>query len=210
MQVSKITNKTYDSNTYVISHHSEKLIWLIDATDSDGILSFCMDTYSIAGAFITHGHFDHILALNALVEKVAGFTVYISEQSYFALFSEKLNLSFYHDSPITFKGSNIKIINHNSRIELFSGYFLKVVETPGHNSGCLSYKIDKYLFTGDSFIPGVKVVTKLKGGNREDNLHTINKIKNLSGPDTIICPGHGEMVLNPGPNGYADLNQTLH
>ena len=52
-------------------------------------------------------------------------------------------------------------------IELFTNYHLKVLETVGHNNGCLSFVIKEGIFTGDALIPGNPTVTKLKSGNKK-------------------------------------------
>lgn len=44
---------------------------------------------------------------------------------------------------------------------------LYVIETPGHCPSCLTYYTDNYIFTGDSYIPNVKVVTKLPYGDKK-------------------------------------------
>ena len=110
------------------------------------------------------------------------------------MFSDKLNLSYYHDDPINFKGSNVQILYETDKIELFENCFLETLETPGHNWGCLTYKIENYLFTGDSYIPNVKVVTKLKGGDRDASKKSLQKIMDNISENTIICPGHGEIT----------------
>ena len=49
------------------------------------------------------------------------------------------------------------------------------------------------MFTGDSYIPNVEVVTKLKGGNKEESKKSLEKIKKLMEEGTIVCAGHGEV-----------------
>ena len=87
---------------------------------------------------------------------------------------------------------------------------ISVLETPGHDWSCLSYGIENYLFTGDSFIPKVKVVTKLRGGNRAASKESLRKILNHSDENTIICPGHGEMeVLDRGEYGQESWGRVV-
>ena len=52
-------------------------------------------------------------------------------------------------------------------VMLFENTTLKAIATPGHNPSCLCFEVGEYLFTGDSYIPGTKVVTNLPGGNKE-------------------------------------------
>ena len=46
----------------------------------------------------------------------------------------------------------------DSETLLVCGLEVKVLATPGHDTSCLSYIIGDNLFTGDSYIPGIKVV----------------------------------------------------
>lgn len=63
-----------------------------------------------------------------------------------------------------------------------------------NDTSCMTFRCGKYLFTGDSYIPNEKPVTKLKGGNKEDYEISLKKIQFLINRDTIVCPGHGEMI----------------
>ena len=88
----------------------------------------------------------------------------------------------------------IEVLNGNDKIKLFSDIYMNVIETPGHCPSCLTYYTDKHIFTGDSYIPNEKPVTKLKGGNKEEYKCSLEKILSLVNVDTIICPGHGEII----------------
>ena len=195
MQVKQIVNSIFKSNTYIVSENNSAWVWLVDVGDIEGVLNSLTKKTFIKGVFITHPHFDHIYGINKLIDAFPECVVYSSEEGKQGLFSDKLNLSFYHDDPITFLGSNIQILSENDKIELFGNCYLETIETPGHNWGCLTYKVGNYLFTGDSYIPDVQVVTKLKGGDRVANTRSLQKIMDSISKDTIICPGHGEMVL---------------
>lgn len=193
MKVKKIVNSVFTSNTYIISDDNSGWIWLIDVGDIGGVLnSLTKETY-VKGVFITHPHFDHIYGINKLIDTFPECVVYISENGNQGLFSDKLNLSFYHNDPIIFLGSNIQILTEGDKIELFGNSYLETLETPGHNWGCLTYKFGIYLFTGDSYIPNVQVVTKLKGGDKDANKKSLQKIMDNISDKTIICPGHGLM-----------------
>ncbi len=70
---------------------------------------------------------------------------------------------------------------------------VKGLTTPGHCPSCVIYCIGDYIFTGDSYLPGVKVVTKLPKGNKKQAFESIEKILHLA-EDKTKCPGHGEMA----------------
>ena len=185
-------NKIFSSNTYILSSEKTVEFWIIDIGDLSPVLKYFEEGFSLKGVFITHSHFDHIYGLNLLIDKFPFCTVYLSEFAKEGLYCAKLNMSYYHEAPMVFKGSNTLILKEKDKVNLFENKFLYVLETPGHNEGCLTFKVENYLFTGDSYIPNVKVVTNLKGGNKEANIKSLEKIKSYIGKNTILCPGHGE------------------
>lgn len=193
IEVKQIINPLFSSNTFIISEAKSSWVWLIDIGNFEKVMASLPKEAFVKGVFITHAHFDHIQGINALTEVFPDCVVYVSAFAEKGLYSEKMNMSFYHEYPIVFKGTKTQILREADRIELFDGLFLEAMETPGHNEGCLTYRVGNYLFTGDSYIPNVKVVTKLKGGDKEANKNSLIKIKENIFPETIVCPGHGEM-----------------
>ena len=193
MWVTQIVNSVFTSNTYIISDDKSGWLWLVDVGDFEGVLNHLPQKGSIKGVFLTHAHFDHIYGINKLIDTFPDCVVYTSAEGKKGLYSDKLNLSHYHEDPVIFLGSNIHILKEKDEIELFENCFLETIETPGHNWGCLTYKTGNYLFTGDSYIPNVPVVTKLKGGDKEASKISLQKISNNISENTIICPGHGAM-----------------
>ena len=196
MHVKQVVNSVFNSNTYIISESTSNWVWLIDVGDIEGVFNSLSNNSIIKGVFITHPHYDHIYGINKLIESFPDCIVFTSEEGKRGLSSSKLNLSFYHEEPIVYDGSNIIILSESDKIELYQNTYLETLETPGHNVGCLTFKIENYIFTGDSYIPNVEVVTKLKGGDREASKKSLQKIMaNISGK-TIICPGHGYITQN--------------
>jgi len=191
MLVEQIVHQAFTSNTYIISTDKKDDIWLVDIGNFYGVIEKIPNNSNIKGVFITHYHYDHIYGINELIEKFPNCKVYAASHTIEGLYSDKMNLSFYHESSIIFNGNLTVDIKENDKIPLFENIQLEVFETPGHNIGCLTFKVNNYLFTGDSYIPNIDVVTKLKGGNKEANKLSLEKIKNMIFQDTIICPGHG-------------------
>lgn len=196
MLVQQIVHQTFTSNNYIISLENNEDIWLVDIGNFEGVLALISNYAAIKGVFLTHYHYDHIYGINELITIFPNCKIYASAHTIEGLYSDKMNLSFYHETPIIYKCENTFPLKEKDMIELFKNTNLEVLETPGHNLGCLSYKIDDYLFTGDSYIPNVKVVTKLKGGDKEMNKISLAKINSLISNNTIVCPGHGPIVKN--------------
>lgn len=193
MLIKKFILPPWNSNTYLITGFMRNAAWLIDAGEINSILDYLPDGVLIKGVFITHSHFDHIIGLNILKERFPDCRIFVSNHGKEGLLSEKINLSFYHEDPFIFKYNSIEILKEHDSVLLDHGINIEVIETPGHNQGCLTYKLKDFLFTGDSFIPGHDVVTKLKWGDKEANVVSLQKIRNQINQDTNICPGHGDI-----------------
>jgi len=83
----------------------------------------------------------------------------------------------------------------------FGQHTLKVLETPGHTPGCVSFYVDGLLFSGDALLIRGCGRTDFPGGDAAVLYHSI-KDKLLTLPDeTLVYPGHddqGRMVSTIG------------
>lgn len=191
--VNRITNSFFASNTYIITAYNSKDCFIIDIGDTDKVLDFLSEGYQVKAVFLTHSHCDHIYGINKLCEKFPLCVVYTSEYGEIALRDYKKNLSLFNEQPMTYMGANVSILKDGDKIELFDNTFLNVIATPGHCESCLTYIIDNYIFTGDAYIPGIKVVTNLPKGNKNKATESLYKIMRLV-PGRVVCPGHGNTI----------------
>ena len=196
-QIECILNSVFSSNTYILRDLLSQNIWVIDCGDYLKIKSKLSENEKIIGVLLTHSHFDHIYGLPSLLETYPECKIITNQYGKEALGDDKLNLSRYHNNSVIVKSDNIICSKDGDEIELFENIVFTIYETPGHNPSCLTYLCDDYIFTGDSYIPGIKVVTNLPKGNKIQAQESLNKIQTLIGNRTI-CPGHGEMVKVEG------------
>lgn len=189
--VQKITNSIFDSNSFIIS--KDKVCWIIDIGDTGTICEFISGKFDVKGILLTHSHFDHMYGINDFHKKFPDCKIYTSEYGKIALKDAKKNLSFYHERAIEYLEDNVQILKEGDKIELFHNIYLEVLETPGHCPSCLTYYTDDYIFTGDSYIPNLKVVTNLPKGNKIQAQESVERIKRLAETRTV-CPGHGEIA----------------
>lgn len=194
MKVRQFTHPKLTSTTYEITAAKSKEVWLVDLGSFDQVLHGLSEGYSVAGVLLTHYHYDHIYFINQLIEVFPACKIYASAHTIEGLYDSKMNLSFYHEDPIIYGGEKPEVLKDGDEMLLFKDITAKVIATPGHNPGCMTYKIGNYLFTGDSYIPNLDVVTKLKYGNKRESRESLRKIEALLDTETIICPGHGPMV----------------
>ena len=168
-------------------------MWLIDCGDVppivDMLSSLGGSSFEIKGVLLTHVHYDHIYGLPRLTEMFPSLWVYTNEYGKKALTDIRLNYSKYHNDPIVYESENMVACDEGSVIELFDGVKAKVHYTPGHNPSCLTYEVEDYLFTGDAYIPRIKVVTTLKGGDKVKAEEIMERILRLA-EGKIVCAGH--------------------
>ncbi len=194
-------------NTYLLYDMFEKYSIVIDpgmSNDSENrrIYEFLREKeLELKAVLLTHGHFDHFCGVNFL-RKSFDVQVYMHEKD--------LALSCNSEFIGMFGGlcPTLCMID-NSLLEgvlQFGPFKLKVMETPGHSPGHVSFYIEELnvLFSGDVIFKGSIGRTDLPGSNFEQLKRSIlEKIIPL-GDDTKLYPGHGvptdlfsEIVRNP-------------
>lgn len=145
---------------------------------------------NVEAVLLTHAHFDHIYGLDKVLELNPNAKVYTNDVGRDMLLNAQKNLSRYHESDFVFDHpSQIVIVNDGDEIQLEDSHVAKAVFTSGHNPSCITWIIDDAIFTGDSFIPGVKTVTNLPKGNKAQAIESEQLILKLS-EGKIIYPGH--------------------
>ena len=171
------------TNTYLLIDGKNAL--LIDpASKADKLIDILGDL-NLVGILLTHGHFDHIKAVDGLYEHYKC-PVYISEDDD-SLARDKyagkmFNLVSYITCPTVFlKQGKMSIVNFD----------FEVIFTPGHTKGSLIYVFDDYIFTGDTLFSGSVGRTDLDGGNQSKLMQSLRVFKSFS-KDYLVMPGHDE------------------
>lgn len=189
--IKEIVNSIFTSKTYILSKEGEKNAWLVDIGDIEPVLSFLEEKQLfVKGVLLTHAHFDHIYGVVSLVERFPECKVYLTEYAKKALASDKLNMSRYHENPISYEGDNEIEVHEGESMSLFDGEpVMQFYETPGHNPGCLTMVMGDLIFTGDAYIPGVGANTQLPFANKEQAKKSMERILRLAEGKTIYS-GH--------------------
>lgn len=195
LRVRQIVNRVFASNTYVISSDGSSDCWLVDVGDFEKVLHILPQSSVIRGVFLTHTHFDHIYGINNLYRAFPECEVFTSKYGKEALYSSKKNFSLYHECPIEYEGRRVNVMAEGDEMMLYPNIGLKVYSTIGHCPSCLTYEVDNKLFTGDSYIPDMKVVSKLPRGNKELARASELRIIELSIRKDVY-PGHGSVINN--------------
>ena len=120
LQIKEIINSVFTSKTYILYKTGEDKAWLVDIGDIEPVLEFLKENRITArGVFLTHGHFDHLYGLPSLLLQYPACTVFTTEFGKSSLASDKLNMSRYHETPITYEGDNIVVLHEGESMILF-------------------------------------------------------------------------------------------
>lgn len=145
---------------------------------------------SIGQIINTHGHFDHVGANRAVVERF-GARLLIHEADATLLDRAAEVARSYgvqgesSPQPNTFLADGMEISFGNCRMQ--------VLHTPGHTPGgcCLYLEAEKKIITGDTLFADSIGRTDLPGGSHEQLLQSI-RTKLFTLPDDVRAyPGHG-------------------
>ena len=144
---------------------------------------------------LTHGHFDHFGAAELLREKlVAPIYIYSPDARY--LTDTYLNLSANSGEPMTVPHYEELYDGEIIRLKSNSGFYLKVISTPGHTPGSVVFYSpeERVAFVGDTLYQHGPGLTNFPGGNRRDLEDSIvNKILTLP-DDTLLLSGHSSPI----------------
>ena len=161
---------------------------------------------------LTHTHFDHIGAVDALRE-VFDLPLYVHEKEVSWLADPLKNGSGkYAELPnYTVNAPSEEHILRKEGSLTIGDFTFKVAHTPGHSPGSVSFifEEDGFAIVGDTLFERSVGRTDLIGGSMDVLLKSIhNKLLALP-EDTIIYPGHGnyttpaaEINQNPFLNGF--------
>lgn len=196
MTIINFVNSIFSSNSFLVYGVRERECCLIDCGDVTPILDYMEQHHLMLKAvFLTHTHFDHIYGLNRLVGQIPDISVYTSAFGKSALLSAKLNLSRYHPEPFVFLyADRVRVLTENEAVCLGGNIPVETFFTPGHDKSCLTYKIDGNIFSGDSFIPGMKVVASFPNSNKTEAKYSEQRIREKA-DGCNLYPGHGRCYI---------------
>lgn len=175
----------FTANSYLITINKEAI--LIDAPkDINDVITYLKEHNVILKYLLfTHGHFDHIEGATKLLNEFPNLISYgdINDRDWFIGDNNK-NLGY---------SINFKPTKWFDGDITFNDKLIKVIHTPGHSSGSVSFKIDNNLFAGDFIFKGSIGRTDLFGSSDKAMRESLRKLCNVK-ENLIIYPGHGDIT----------------
>ena len=173
VEVHRLVVGPVDNNVFVIRCRETGEAVLIDAANEhERLLELCQ-RLGVRTVLETHGHWDHIQAVEAVRD--AGYDVGVGAADAAMLPS----YDFILDDEAVIEIGNLRVRTHH---------------TPGHTPGSLSFSIDDapLLFSGDTLFPGGPGATHFEGGDFDTIMESLeNRMFRAFDADTMVLPGHG-------------------
>ncbi len=171
VRVDKVVVGPFENNAYVVRCRRSGEAILVDAANEHELLVPLCRALGVRRVLTTHGHWDHIQAVEAVRE--AGIDVGVADEDAKMLPSYDF------------------VIGDGDVIEV-GDLRLRAIHTPGHTPGSTCFLLDsRHLFTGDTLFPGGPGNTQKDPVRFERIISSIReRLFNL--PDeTVVYPGHG-------------------
>ncbi|MGN0159145.1 MAG: MBL fold metallo-hydrolase [Brotaphodocola sp.] len=181
------------TNCYLIYHEQTREAVIIDPADSASrILDKCREwNIKPSAILLTHGHFDHILAVED-VKEAYSCSVYAGRGEEPMLLDPGKNMT------AQMGGRQVSIhpdyLLQDGDVVKLAGFNWKVLETPGHTPGGVCYYCaeESVLISGDTLFAESLGRTDFPGGSTSAIIKSISEKLFALPDDTMVYPGHGD------------------
>ena len=197
------------TNCYILTNEETGEAALIDPGDeADRLLACCRDR-RLTAILLTHGHFDHILAVPRLRE-ASGARIYAPAAEVPLLMDSDENLS----GPWQGRPGSVRAdvtLQDGEEFELL-GTRIRMLLTPGHTAGSCCYYLPQegWLFSGDTLFCESYGRVDLPTAMPDAISRSVRELLALPA-DTRVFPGHGggtdiahERKCNPLAHGWKE------
>lgn len=173
VEVHRVVVGPVENNVYIVRCRETGDSLLIDAANEhDLLLELCRDL-NVRQVVETHGHWDHIQAVEAVRD--AGIDVAVTQADAGML------------------PSYDQILEDESSVQV-GRLRVATIATPGHTPGSMCFAVEgtPLLFTGDTLFPGGPGNTSFENADFATIIRSIDgRLFAAFGADTLVLPGHG-------------------
>ena len=185
--VTKLSLGQMAANCYIIENGQHSIV-IDPGAEGQKIIDYLQSKQLMVNAvLLTHGHFDHIGAIELLNQEYHC-PIYIHEADHDMIYNDQLNLSAYYQ-PLMIQ-SDVQQVKDHLKIGDFNITFMNL---PGHTKGSCFIVFDDYdmVFSGDVLFKNSIGRYDFPTSSVEDTKSTLKKINQMN-IDYHIYPGHGE------------------
>jgi len=194
LNVETFTDFTFGTNSYLVWEEGKDKAVLVDAgLNTELILDFIRKKgLNLEAVLLTHGHPDHLVGAAEIAE-ATGADVYLNsiEAKVVEMMPEMILAMLGIDELKT--PEEFKPLEDGQVLEL-AGLKIKVLHTPGHSPGSVSFLVDDALFDGDLVFRGSIGRTDFPGGDFGTLIRSVKEKVFVLPTETKVYPGHMGMT----------------
>ena len=182
MKIDTLPIGLYGENSFIL-HDNGHVLFIDPGRFAQELSRHVSDDETVDAILLTHGHEDHTQAVDDLYD-IYKCPVYLHEGDYEMVDPKfgKTNFAVPLYCPLT---------PYNEGEMTIGAFALTIYFTPGHTKGSVLIQYRNRLFSGDTLFAGSIGRTDLWGGNDEEMMASLKRIKELPN-DLWVYPGHGE------------------
>lgn len=200
-KIMKLVVGELQENCFILFDENKDAFVVDPGGSSENIIeAIDKNSLNIKYILLTHGHFDHVGAVAALVKKYK-VPVYMSKEDRAFLESPKEVRASSFGMQI--EAAEVDVFVKEGDEIPFSEDTIKVIETPGHTLGSVCYLFENYLFAGDTLFNGSIGRTDFPESDHSLMVESLKKLKKLD-DEIYVLSGHGpesqisyEKMANP-------------
>ena len=198
MEITELTVGAYQTNCYIVTSDDKSAVIVDPGAEADKIINKAKELGAkVKYILLTHGHFDHIGAADAVKRAFPQCQIVIMKDD------EDICRN-----PLLVGGDNAPadpdmLVSDGDVIKVAELSF-KYMATPGHTKGSAIIISGDCIFSGDTIMSRTCGRTDLSGGSTQEIRASLKKIGELEG-DYKIYPGHG-----PATNIAAERHANPH
>jgi len=177
MKIKRLIGGNLESNGYIIYDRDMGSCYIVDPGYEPKRYTRELELMDlqILGILLTHHHYDHVGAVDAIVQRF-DCAVYL------------------HREDCDQYGKPVDMVMEHGQTILLANEVIQVIHTPGHTRGsvCFYSEKSKLAFTGDTIFNVDLGRTDLADGSPRQMEESIRNVISKWGNDITIYPGHGD------------------
>ncbi|WP_180272709.1 MBL fold metallo-hydrolase [Konateibacter massiliensis] len=179
------------TNCYIVYNDDTKEAVVVDPADNGMYIKNMLEkqNLNIQAILLTHGHFDHIMAVEFL-KNTYQVPILVHEEEKQILEDASKNLSGTMGGNAYIVKAD-RFLKDGEQLELL-GTKIKVLHTPGHTAGgaCYLFEEENMLFSGDTLFAGSVGRTDFPTGSMSTLVRSIKDKLMVLADDMAVYPGH--------------------
>ena len=177
----------------VILWEDPSAAWIVDPGAEPESVNAFLEEKGLTPALVlfTHGHFDHIGAIDGLLARYPDLPVHVGPGDV-PMIGHPQN-AWPPDYEAVKKPATLVADLVDGATLTAGGLTAQVIATPGHTPGgaCFLFAEQKLLLTGDTLFAGSCGRTDFPGGDSRQLNASLRRLAGLD-PELAVVPGHGE------------------